>query len=513
MSHSNYETKDIYLFFKHFLKDLANMKTKKILEFNDETIQSLFGFEDAESEPIDRLKEYYFKKDTYNRVVADLPLRILVGHKGTGKSALFKIAISEDKENGNLPILIKPDDIAELGKNDENFLLRVRQWKYGLIKIIGSKVLNELGLYNENTATKLTQFGIKIISFMTESVKLLKDLVDLGPSQKKLVDNFLKSKRIIVYIDDLDRGWEGKKDDIIRISALLNSIRDLSNENLGLIFKVALRSDVYYLVRTSDESTDKIEGSVVWFRWTLHEIFVMLIKRILTYFGEIADEANLMKSPQHHLSYHLDDVFDKNFIGRGKWENVPIYRVLLSLIRKRPRDLVKLCSLAAQEAYQNKSSKIYTQHLEAVFEEYSQGRIQDTINEYRTELPNIEKLVFGMKPTKKQRVTADSYVYSTTELQEKITNIMQQTRFIFANGRPATSRELSNFLFKINFITARKVLEDGEISREYFEENRYLSSSFVDFGFEWEVHPAFRWALQPDDIDDIFNKLILNSDI
>ena len=69
----------------------------KNLVFNDETIQRLFGFEDAESESIERLKEYYLKKDTFERVTSELPLRILVGHKGTGKSALFKVAISEEK--------------------------------------------------------------------------------------------------------------------------------------------------------------------------------------------------------------------------------------------------------------------------------------------------------------------------------------------------------------------------------------------------------------------------------
>ena len=90
------------------------MPTRRQITFDDETIQYLFGFEDAESESIARLKEYYFKKDTFNRVTASLPIRLLVGHKGTGKSALFKVAISEEKEKGNLPILIKPDDIAEL---------------------------------------------------------------------------------------------------------------------------------------------------------------------------------------------------------------------------------------------------------------------------------------------------------------------------------------------------------------------------------------------------------------
>ncbi|HPF10053.1 MAG TPA: hypothetical protein PKW08_07165 [Flavobacteriaceae bacterium] len=485
---------------------------KKKIEFNDETIQKLFGFEDAESEPIKRLREYYFKKDTYSRVVSDLPIRILVGHKGTGKSALFKVAIAEEKENGNLPILIKPDDIAELGKTDENFLLRIRQWKYGLTKIIGAKVFNEFGLYNDSLAGKLSQFGVKLVSFVSDSVKAVKDTVDLQPTQKKAAENFLKSKKIIVYLDDLDRGWQGKTDDINRISALLNAIRDMANENPGLLFKVSLRSDVYYLVRTSDESTDKIEGAVVWYKWSNHEILVLLIKRILTFFGEEADEEILMRTPQKHLSHHLGKVFEPKFYGKGKWEEVPIHRILMSLTRKRPRDLVKLCSLAAQQAYAGNSSLIRTQHFQSIFEEYSQGRIQDTINEFKSELPQIEKLVFGMKPSRKEKFAADGYIYKTPELQSKISNIKQQNNFTFGNGRPASAKDLAQFLFKINFLTARKISADGTIQRKYFEENRYLSNTFVDFGYDWEVHPAFRWALQPDNLDDIFYSLSLSSD-
>ena len=481
---------------------------KKIV-FDDETIQGLFGFEDAESESIERLKEYYFKKDTFFKVTAGLPIRILVGHKGTGKSALFKIAISEEKEKGNLPILIKPDDIAELGKDNENFLLRIRQWKYGLIKIVGQKVFNELGIYDESITSKLTQFGLKLVSYISDSVNAIKGKIDLTASQKMLIDNFLKTKKIIVYIDDLDRGWEGKKEDIIRVSALLNSIRDLANENPGLLFKVSLRSDVYYLVRTSDESTDKIEGSVVWCKWNNQEIFVLFIKRIQSFFGNTIDEEKLMNTPQVHLRFYLDDIMDSTFNGKGKWSNVYMYKVLMSMIRKRPRDLVKLCSLAAQQAQSTKSSKIRTSHFQAIFEEYSQGRIQDTINEYKSELPSIEKLLFGMRPTKKERNSQNGYSYTTTELMKKLNNLMQSENFIFKNGKRANAKELAHFLYKINFLTARKVLDTGEIQRKYFEENRYLSSSFVDFGYEWEIHPAFRWALQPDSIDDIFNKLEL----
>lgn len=388
------------------------MKQNGDLVFDDETIQKLFGHEDAESESIDRLKEYFFKKDTYDRVKANLPIRILVGHKGTGKSALFKVAISEEKDTGNLPILIKPDDIAELGKNNENFLLRIRQWKYGLTKIIGQKVFSYFGLYNESTSAKLAQFGLKLISFVSETVSDAKQKIDLTETQKILIDDFLKKKKIIVYIDDLDRGWEGQKDDISRVSALLNSVRDLSNENPGLLFKISLRSDVYYLVRTSDESTDKIESSIVWCKWTNPEILVILIKRILTYFGEPADEESLMKTPQLHLRFDLERVMEGTFMGNGKWENIHMYKVLMSLTRKRPRDLVKLCSLAAHEAQKGNFHIIKSEHFQAIFEEYSQGRIQDTINEYKSELPNIESLLFGMKPTKKQKETGNCYIGS-----------------------------------------------------------------------------------------------------
>ncbi len=82
--------------------------------FTEENIRKLFGHEAAEDEDIDRLKEYYFKNDTYAQVATDLPFRILVGHKGIGKSALFQIAMAEDKEAVNVT--------RESNKNNEKSL-------------------------------------------------------------------------------------------------------------------------------------------------------------------------------------------------------------------------------------------------------------------------------------------------------------------------------------------------------------------------------------------------------
>ena len=488
---------------------------KSKLDFSEPQIQALFGHEAAEDEDPARLRSYYFKNSTYDQVATNLALRILVGHKGIGKSALFQVAMAEEAKTNRVVVLIKPDDIADLDTDASDFLRTVRSWKIGLTEIVARKVLTSLGQSSDDVRAKVAKFGGNILDFVRATFEAGKrEIFNLAAADHKLIDQFLKHGVITVYIDDLDRGWQGRKEDAARISALLNAVRDVANESPGIRFRISLRSDVYYLVRTSDESTDKVEGSVIWQTWTNHEIFVLLVKRLETFFGREVDEKRLLSTPQRELARFLDRVIEPRFAGSGHWKDAPMYRVLMSLIRKRPRDLVKLCTLAARNARETGATRIGTMNFKAIFPEYSQGRIQDTVNEYRSELPDIQRLLFSMKPNKQERVAQLGYVYDTTDLLKKLEKATQSGDYRFA-GRPvsiaASRKELAAFLYKINFLTARKEASNG-IDRKYFEENRYLSNEFVDFGFEWEVHPAYRWALQPDHINDIFSTLELNAD-
>ena len=490
------------------------METPHVINFTDEAVSKLFGKEAAEDEDFNRLQSYYIKSRTHEKLTANLPLRILVGHKGIGKSAIFTIARHEDKDNNNVSILIRPDDIANLGKNEVDFDAIIRSWKSGILKIITNKVCEciHYQLPLSEKAKDYCNLFTRYLPFIKQCFQ--KKLEDQGicDTDRLVVENFLRTNRIIVYVDDLDRGWESKKSDIRRISALLNAVRDLSNDNKGLQFRISLRADVFYLVRTSDESTDKIGDAVIWHKWTNHDILLLLIKRIETYFGKAFDVEKYRNVEQRNLATFLEPVFEKYFTDRGKWENKPMYVILMSLIRKRPRDLVKLCNAAAKCAYENNKNKIDTDCLKSVFVTYSHGRIQDTINEYRSEMKNIDKLLFNMKPSSKERKRGKGYIYNTAELHTKLKGIMEQGSFEFTNGKKATVQDLHHFLYKINFITARKERADGFIDRKYFEENNYLTIGIVDFGYDWEIHPAFRWALSPDDISNIPYKVELSAD-
>ena len=471
------------------------------INFSEDQITGLFGELAAEDEDITRFKNSFFKSTTYEKIHNNRPLRILVAHKGVGKSALFRMSYEENVERNVLSLWIKPNeisDLCEVGEN-ENPLNLIEKWKSGLNFRIVELIMQNFQIATDSPIINSSvEKSVKLIDKITALIKGIADKVDIEKTKRLICQNYISNHKIVIYIDDLDRAWEGTLHNIKRIAALLNAVRDLSNESPCLHFRISLRSDVYFLVRTADESTDKIEGNVIWLTWSEHELLVFLAKRVQSYLGNNVSEKMLLKKPQFEIVKYLHPIMESHFIGTGKWRNRPIHYVLLSLTRRRPRDLVNLCIQAAREACNNQNEKITTLDWENVFSQYSQNRLQDTINEHRYELPEIRRLLLGMKPSHEQRKMAGSHKYTETQILNKISGIMQKGDFVFSDNHKATEHELLAFMYKINFIVARKDLKDGYIDRKYFEDNNYLSTEHCEFGYDWEVHPAFRWALYPE---------------
>jgi hypothetical protein len=115
--------------------------------FDDATIERLFGAEDAENETESRFKEYFYYNAAYSSLTAELPIRILVGHKGVGKSALLKRAYIDDVEHSNLSVWRRPDDLTPVrqeARGDADFNTRIEHWKTGILKIVAAKVVEAL---------------------------------------------------------------------------------------------------------------------------------------------------------------------------------------------------------------------------------------------------------------------------------------------------------------------------------------------------------------------------------
>lgn len=478
----------------------------KIIDFSEEQIREMFGDLAAEDEEKRRFSSYFIKTDVYKKIHNFLPIRILVAHKGVGKSAVFRMSYLENMENNVLSIWVKPDDILGIANTDDSTdpLEMIRQWKLGLEELLVEKVIENFNISKDNDSINLiSRNGLKLTEKISAIVKKVQDVVDIDAIKKSVADQYLKDHKIVIYIDDLDRAWNGSKQNIYRISALLNAVRDMCNETNELCFRISLRSDVYYLVRTADESTDKIDGNVLWLTWTEHELLALLVKRVQSYFGNNISEKELINMKQGEMSAYLNDIMADTFEGSGKWNNRPIRYIFLSLIRRRPRDLINLCTLAARNANSSGRNLIITEDWEEVFEQYSSSRLQDTINEHKYELPDIERLLLGMKPSHEMKKGEKPFVYDKKQLTRKVEGILQKGKFFFANNKECSVEELITFMYKINFLNARKDTIGGFIDRKYFEDNKYITAKSVDFGYDWEVHPAFRWVLYPE-ARDIF---------
>lgn len=483
------------------------------IRFDDETLYRMFGAEDAENEQPGRLKQYFVRNKAYENLRANLPIRIIVGHKGVGKSALLRMAYNEDIENEHFAIWVRPDDLqSHLTQQSQNLNTLIDSWKKGLIDVIYRKAIEKIGRSTDEENFGPTRYTLNALLESVRNYITSNNNKVIDAAAQAIVAEFMRNQSIRIYMDDLDRGWEAKRSDILNISALLNAIRDLCGPDNRLLFRLGLRTDVYFLVRTSDESTDKIERNVIILSWSNHEILTIMAKRVANFLGKPVDDVELAKQRQSVITQELSPIIEARFKYVGKWEDAPIHRVLLSLTRRRPRDLIKLLYGGAKEAFRTNVSIITTEALRSTFAQYSNERLQDIMNEFKSELPEIGRLVHGMRPVQKERTTMQNYLYTNDKLMVKLRNLMQNNRFSFSNGQLVTAKSLAEFLYKIDFIVARRDHDNGEIARVFFDQNRYLQSQFADYGFKWEVHPAYRWALQPDDIDDIFRKLDLASE-
>jgi hypothetical protein len=113
-------------------------------KFDNQTTETLFGADDAEHENPERFKQYFFYNGAYNSVISNLSIRILVGHKGVGKSALLKRAFLADVEGGKIAFWLQSGDIDAIKAHAppaKTLVGRIEAWKQGIYAYLVSSLL------------------------------------------------------------------------------------------------------------------------------------------------------------------------------------------------------------------------------------------------------------------------------------------------------------------------------------------------------------------------------------
>ncbi|MGX7010173.1 P-loop ATPase, Sll1717 family [Pseudolactococcus chungangensis] len=470
------------------------------MDFRNTDLKDLFGAVAAEDDELKNLEKYFFKNQLFRKAIGKDKLLILKGYKGTGKSALLTMVQDYFYAEKKVCLSIKPDDFPSIKLSNNDNLDLISSWKKDLNDLIIKKAYETF--LQEDKPQKKFFNAINAINDIFNLPQYLN--ADTDGFKKKIAENFNKNREVYVFIDDLERGWNGDENSIHRISSLISALRDLSNSFKGLKFRVSLRSDMYSMLRYDDSNLDKVLPDIFDVKWTRDDLLKILVMRVQHYFGNDIKSEDLDGLTQTELEPYLKDIMKLNFSGKGKWHNRPIHNILLSLIRERPRDLINLCTLAASKAGENNHDLIETKDWETIFQKYSRDRFNDTITEHKYQLSQdgVKQLLNGMKTTKAESKLQKS-LYDRDEILLKIKNILEQNN-IRKNGTTykMSSKEGLEFLYSIGFLVARKdESENGYINRVTYDQNQDLVDQ--NSGYKFEIHPAFRWALNYDPNENI----------
>lgn len=506
-------------------------------DFKRENRLRLFGHEDAEKEDDNRLESYFYKTQQYEDTISNIPFLIITGEKGTGKSAILKMAYFEEKEAGFVPIWIRQDDLVELyeGTTEDKpvSILKVL-WKKAVARLVAMKLAATCNVVvgdEFEIATKWAyEHGYATKDFISNVVEKLKPGWEKYINNEKMnqdsigehhiLEKLFKGNKVILFLDDFDLDWKGNQKDVALMKSLILALRDMTSDITRLYVRIAIRTDVYEMIRTQ-EFSDKIASSVIECKWNNQEIMKTLAKRICTYYGMdfCVDENEKM---QYQLVKYLDKVFVHSFSESTKvWKNAPTHRVIYSLIRRKPRDMVKLCHGVAEIADKYQKDIIDEKCILDYLDSYSRERLQDLVNEYNNQISNLRDLLIRMAPTSNEvkMKKKERYVYLTDKLLEKIKNIQSNINIkIYSPDSykkvKATPYEIAHFLYRIGFITGRKENgATGKIQRKFYDEMPDLLEKHVgDRGYAWEIHPAYRAAIA-DGSDDVWKNTIDFADL
>ena len=219
--------------------------------FKKDNRLKLFGHEDAGKEDNSRLTSYYYKTLQYEDVMSDIKLQIVTGEKGTGKSALLKMAFIETSNTDIVPIWIRLDDLSELYSeilNSENLYQLKTLWKRSISKLVIMNLASHMSFVMGEDYEKALQWaydtGYTTRDFISRSAKILKPMYDKYISldnesdscgEHRSLQRMITNKKVRLFFDDFDLDWQGKASDVLKIKSLLLSLSDITSDMDGLL--------------------------------------------------------------------------------------------------------------------------------------------------------------------------------------------------------------------------------------------------------------------------------------
>lgn len=374
-----------------------------------------FGAPAAERDIAVGLQDYFVESEAYNRI-ASRSKTIVLGNRGTGKSAIFKVLAERSKSAGSLVIELNPEHYSYEMLTSILRSEREGSWaKHGAFSsswryLILIRVMQELTAsgprVKTGSAAKIYNYlrdnfkgaadspiallvaylkrieGFKIGTYeaaiKTRELASLYKLQELEPLIP-CVQELLEKRPVVVLVDELDKGWDSSEDAKAFVSGLFQAAISLNELSKKLTVCISLRQELYDSIPALYDDTQKYRDLVETIRWDEPSLLAVVAKRIRHSVPDLARASDA-------------ECWASVFAETLTYRKNKSFNYLVDRTLYRPRELIQFCTDAVEEARSSNSVPIDYSIVSHVELAYSSAREKDISSEYRFQFPGLESI-------------------------------------------------------------------------------------------------------------------------
>jgi len=418
-----------------------------------------FGAIDAEND--ERLIEYFYHTKIIDELL-DYKKSIIIGRKGSGKTAIYKYILNIKKEICS-PLLFKDYPWKTHDRYKNNIVSEresyVNSWTFffyieifkKLIELKKSiltpqkcKAVKKLEKWlkknwgsikfdhNEIMSPSKTKFSFSFApQILGNSLgSISKDLFekdDIGSTLTEYNKKFeaitielLKdfSSEIILLFDELDLAYSPNDLNYKnRLIGLLLTVYNFYNKFDKLKIFVFLRNDIFNILEFQDKN--KVKDNLVEFLdWdSLSSDSLLSLKSLVS--NRIK---NNIGSQSDNFARNWDQVFDINNIGKNQFK----WNFIIDRTFTRPRDIIKFMNLSLQQAKlrlknnPNTLDKITNDDIHAIRQKYSTYLFEELNDEVISKYPDYNNYIEILRDLHKMTFTREEFSISLDNLKDKL---------------------------------------------------------------------------------------------
>ncbi|SMY37497.1 P-loop ATPase, Sll1717 family [Photobacterium andalusiense] len=362
---------------------------------------------------VNMLENSFWQTTEYKSLLESYDRCIIVGRRGTGKSALVHM-LSKHWENRQKTqvLVITPVEEQIIGLRDvlklfgDNYLhIKAGSklaWRYAIYMEVITEMVNHYKLKNfldiHSIQSHIVDWGSrrnnitrkirrKLISILESDDKNkspesriadLSDAFELDLLEEVILEAAEKGKfQFVLFADKLDEGYTPDNLGVAIVDGFVQSVIDIKHILKEKVIAFAfIRDNIYRAISKNDpDFTRNIEGQTLRIHWDEYNLFNLVCNRL-----RVAFNSNVENNTRVWNAHTADEL--KSLKG---------FRFALKLTLYRPRDILVLLNDAFLRAGSQNRTNIIFEDIDATAKTISNNRLNDLHKEYETVFPALER--------------------------------------------------------------------------------------------------------------------------